>query len=188
MRESMPAELLDVLWETKRASSRRAVLAPAAIRHPRPRSFSSSGPTPSSRWPSDPSHTPRRHSSPGPSVSRRGLGLPDPLVCARRRRPGLRAAHLRVPLLYSRHKLDSRAVSAGFLHRSSIAEGRNVCCCQVAAFCCVCSRASRRVSISRKGIVKCDVFGPIYISYVRCRDEHQAVGIAKHYELNLSLF
>jgi len=85
-------------------------------------------------------------------------------------------------------QLDSRAVSAGFLHRSSIAEGRNVCCCQVAAFCCVCSRASRRVSISQKGIVKCDVFGPIYISYVRCRDEHQAVGIVKHYELNLSLF
>jgi len=45
-----------------------------------------------------------------------------------------------------------------------------------------------RVSISQKGIVKCDVFGPIYISYVRCRDEHQAVGIVKHYELNLSLF
>ena len=33
-----------------------------------------------------------------------------------------------------------------------------------------------RVWISRKGIVKCDVFGPI--SYVRWRDEHLAVGFS----------
>ena len=32
------------------------------------------------------------------------------------------------------------------------------------------------------------VWSYIYISYVRCRDEHQAVGIVKHYELNLPLF